>query len=117
MGHIEHDVIIAVFDAGRYEHEAAMAELRRFRNNVRDRAFKALIVGPIPAVTNGYITYAFMPVGSKWGWEDYKTGETLREKFKEITDCADVISVTYGADSTHEPGYPIVRTNTSEDED
>ena len=81
MGYIKHDSVIVVIsdilDTGQ------MPDVDAFRQSLPEE-WRSLIVGPIQAVVNGYVTYAFLPDGSKEGWALSDRGDEYRDAFIEL---------------------------------
>ena len=73
---------------------------------------RGLVIGPFPAVINGYVTYVFLPDGSKEGWSGSFLADIWRERFVRLFDFAyddgstpfDVVAVSWGGDQQYEAG-------------
>lgn len=110
MEYTRHDAVIVT--AHEYAFNGKMGippiDVEAFRASLPER-WRPLLVGPIPAVVNHYLTYAFLPDGSKEGWDDSADGDTYRKQFIELfPSYADdehgpynVVSIRFGGD---EPG-------------
>lgn len=60
------------------------AKLAAFRDSLPDDRWRALVAGPVESLTNGYAWLAFLPDGSKEGWDLSKEGARHRAKFQEL---------------------------------
>jgi hypothetical protein len=92
MGYILHAAVVAEVPSAadarlgepwatrRAEFEAALAA---FRESLPDDKWRGLVVGPAEAITNGYAWLAFLPDGSKEGWDDSRLGARLRYEFQQ----------------------------------
>jgi hypothetical protein len=62
--------------------------------------FQPLLVGPVAAITNGDASFAFLPDGSKEGWDTSDEGDAHRAAF--IALCrkylVDFVCVRFGGD-------------------
>jgi hypothetical protein len=67
--------------------------------------WRPLVVGPVRSITNGYGFYAFLPDGSKEGWDTSDKGDEYREQFVALfaSGYFDVARVTYGGDDWDSP--------------
>lgn len=101
MGHIRHDVVFVTIG----DHEA-QPDVGGFRASLPED-WRHLVVGPIKSVVNGDVTYAFLPDGSKTGWEHDRAGDRYRlafiDLFRRASSWPDVmdgviVSVNYGGD-------------------
>lgn len=90
MGYIKHNAVIAVTIEG-YE-----PDVEQFRSGLPEE-WRPLVVGPIPGVVNGYVSYAFLPDGSKEGWPLSADGDKYRADFMALFDI-DAIDVGFGGD-------------------
>ena len=107
MGYIEHAaVIVTVSDYANDDRDLAPGpKVEAFRESLPEE-WRALVIGPVRAVVNGYGTYAFLPDGSKEGWRDSDQGDEYRSQFKAIfafryedgSSPFDVVEVRYGGD-------------------
>jgi len=124
MGYIQHDALIVVLDRDHPRCAEVEQRLTKWRaeievddENYGSEAFRALIVGPVPAVANNYVTWAFLPDGSKEGWEPSDEGDRLRDEFKAIVEgCGEGVHVRFGEDHRSEAGDSLVPWQ-EEDED
>lgn len=82
MGYIKHDSVLVVVND--YV-PGQMPDVEAFRQSLPEE-WRPLVVGPIPAVVNGYVTYAFLPDGSKEGWPPSDRGDEYRNAFVELFD-------------------------------
>ena len=115
MGTIQHKVVIATYS--NYPEDCIdRADLVRALNKAVDGADKwrivvdEVLVGPISAPANGYISYILTTDGSKLGWELHGQGDDLRSAFYDyMLDNArgvEMVEVSYG-----ELGTGIEQTN------
>lgn len=73
--------------------------------------WQPLIVGPVGSITNDYWTFAFLPDGSKEGWDTSDRGDEYREQFEDLfsfryedgSSPFDVVHVRFGDDERYEP--------------
>ena len=93
MGFIMHSMLVAevpsLMDArfgGHWEADRKKfeAELADFRASLPDDSWRALVVGPVESLTNGYAWLAFLPDGSKEGWNLSDEGDQHRARFHEL---------------------------------
>lgn len=68
----------------------------------RPEEFRPLYIGPIPALTNYYVTYGLMNSGSRYGYETYHAHQAEMKAFCEFFDGADVVCLEFGADYRRE---------------
>lgn len=112
MGYIAHDAIIVTvsdYILGR-ETDPLMPDVDAFRASL-PAEWQALIVGPVTSITNGYLTFAFLPDGSKEGWGTSDRGDEYREQFAALfsfryddgSSPFDVVRVRFGGDERYEP--------------
>lgn len=92
VGYILHAAVIAGFaslsearlgepwSSQRAEDEA---KLMKFRDSLPEQ-WRALVVGPVESVINGYAWVAFLTDGSKEGWQDSKLGARYRFEFQQL---------------------------------
>ena len=105
MGYIKHDTILVVFDDWVLNDPEWMPDVEAFKQSLPEE-WRHLIVGPIQALVNGYITYAFLPDGSKEGWTPSDDGDRYRDQFVELFNKGyddrsspfDVTRVRHGGD-------------------
>jgi hypothetical protein len=110
MGHIEHDAIVVTTSDNR---PGGLPNIDAFRATLPE-AFRPLVVGPVPSVTNGYVSYAFLPDGSKTGWGADTEGEEYREAFTALFNQQyedgsthdDAVALTFGNDHREQHGTP-----------
>lgn len=85
-------------------------DVEAFRESLPEE-WRRLLVGPVQSVVNGYLSFAFLPDGSKEGWEDSDLGDEFRQRFIDLFSFAHgdgsspfdvlVIDARFGGD---EPG-------------
>ena len=97
MGRIVHDAIVVTTSDCRPD---GLPDIDAFRASLPED-FRQLVVGPIPAPLNGYVSYAFLPDGSKEGWGASDEGDTYRAQF------AALFSQSYSDGSTHDDAVAI----------
>lgn len=112
MGYMAHDaVIVTISDyvLGRAE-PPTMPDVEAFRASL-PREWQPLVVGPVRSIMNGYLTYAFLPDGSKEGWETSNDGDKYREQFADLfafsydggSSPFDIAHVRFGGDLSNGP--------------
>ena len=109
MGYIAHDAVIVTI-SGYILDRPEMPDVEAFRASL-PAEWQALIVGPAQGITNGYLTYAFLPDGSKEGWDTSDKGNEYREQFAALFSLKyedgsspfDVALVRFGGDDWREP--------------
>lgn len=104
MGYIAHDAVVAVIPDWRGE---TLASIERFRDEMPED-YRRFLVGPIVGI-NGYTSYAFLPDGSKEGWEPSDTAERLRAQFYARAH-GDAVHIRFGGDYGSEIGTTIIAT-------
>lgn len=100
MGHIIHDAVVV---AVRLERQP---EIDAFRASLPEK-WRPLVVGPIEAITNHTILYAFLPDGSYEGWDISDDGNRYRQQFRELFSPGDdeMASVSFGRDLEDADGH------------
>ncbi len=113
MGYPRHDAVIAtvngyVFKDGTTDVPAP--DIDAFRASLPEE-WRHLVIGPIASLVNDYVTFAFLPDGSKEGWGTSDDGDTHRQRFVEMFSACHgdgsspfdvvVVAARYGGD---EPG-------------
>lgn len=115
MGFIAHDAVIVTISGyvlNSLMGLPAMPDVEAFRASL-PAEWQALIVGPVKSITNDYLTYAFLPDGSKEGWDTSGKGDEYREQFAALfsfkyedgSSPFDVVHVRFGGDDDE---YPTV---------
>lgn len=101
MGYMTHHAVLVT---GPVEMEMELRpDVDGFRAALPE-VWRPLVVGPIPAVVNNYVTYVFAPDGSKEGWADSDLGDQYRQQFADLFadkdgwSAPDVVIVRYGGD-------------------
>jgi hypothetical protein len=110
MGVIKHDAVIVTV-AGFIVDDPRMPDVDAFRSCLPEE-FRQLLVGPIPSVVNGDVTYFFAPDGSKEGWRPSNEGDHWRSEFIDLfrfryddgSSPFVVTAVRYGGDQVYEGG-------------
>jgi hypothetical protein len=113
MGVIKHDAVIVTVSAHMLD-RPDMPDVDAFRASMPEE-FRPLVVGPIPTVVNGDVTYVFAPDGSKEGWGASVDGDQLRAEFIDLFSfCHEdgsspfaVVAVRYGGDQAYERGAVV----------
>lgn len=102
MGYIAHDAVIATTSDAR---PGGLPNVEAFRASLPED-FRALVIGPIAGVVNGYYSYVWLPDGSKEGWSDSDKGDEYRAAFVALFDQVyddgsshdDVVEIRFGGD-------------------
>lgn len=110
MGYIAHDAIVVTTTDSRPD---GQPDIDAFRESLPED-FRPLVVGPIPAPLNGFISYAFLPDGSKEGWGASDEGDTYRAQFAELfsqryddgSTHDDTVAIRFGGDLRYEQSAP-----------
>lgn len=111
MGTIFHDAILVtvndyVFDDDfTWPNRIAPPDVDAFRKQMPEW-LRRFLIGPFESHVNGYLTWVFLPDGSKEGWEPSSTADEWREKFVALfSGCYDdgsgpfeVVGVRWGSD-------------------
>lgn len=96
MGVIKHEVDIAQFDDDRPEQYAALVA---WRDQLLPQ-WRALVVGPVTALVNGYVWFVMLPDGSKEGWNTSDDGDRYRDEFRRLAAGSQygygIVRVTFG---------------------
>lgn len=102
MGYFAHDTVLAT------SWYSDCPDIEAFRQTLPEK-WRPLVIGPIPGVVNFGQFYAFLPDGSKEGWQDSHDGDKYRQQFIELFKDAkypDVVTVRFGGDYQAEFGKP-----------
>lgn len=99
MGYIRHQVSIAILhdrDTG------AIAAINALRDEMADDTalVPQCIFGGVKVV-NGYVSYAFLPDGSKEGWNTSDDADRYRERFikaAKLAEFPDIVTLQMGGD-------------------
>jgi hypothetical protein len=85
MGYMRHNAVIvtAADYAMRGEYGVAAPDVEAFRESLPEE-WRRLLVGPVQSVMNGYLSFAFLPDGSKEGWGDSDLGDEFRQRFIDL---------------------------------
>lgn len=103
MGYMAHHVVVATaYDfqlTGENPYWPAVINFEAWREE-QPEEFRHLLIGPIPSVTNGYLTFMLAPDGSKEGWDTSDIGDDLRGAFIELfaQNHIDCVEVRFGGD-------------------
>lgn len=120
MGYIAHDAVIVTVSGYVKDRtvDPVMPDIEGFRESM-PAAFRHLLVGPIPTVTNGDFSYVLLPDGSKEGWRDSDTGDEWRLRFIALFSWSyedgstpfDTVAVRFGGDFGSEVGARVTYAN------
>ncbi|WP_051790100.1 hypothetical protein [Streptomyces sp. NRRL S-1022] len=110
MGRIVHDAIVVTTSDIR---PGGLPDIDAFRASLPE-SLRPLVVGPIPAPLNGYVSYAFLPDGSKEGWGASDEGDTYRDQFAALFNHRyddgsthdEVVALRFGGDHRDENPAP-----------
>jgi hypothetical protein len=113
MGYIAHDAVIVTTNDYR---PGGLPDVEAFRQSLPE-SYRQLVIGPVAAPLNGYISFAFLPDGSKKGWPAAEEASEYRRQFAELfmqrysdgSSHDDVVSVRYGGDHRPEFDHPAAR--------
>jgi hypothetical protein len=104
MGYIAHDaVLVTVNDY--MEGKPGWPDVEAFRRSLPEE-WRPLLIGPVRSVTNGYLSFVFLPDGSKEGWDVSDRGDEYRDRFAHLFSAGyedgsspfSVVRVRYGGD-------------------
>ncbi|MCQ1575453.1 hypothetical protein [Streptomyces parvus] len=110
MGHIQHDTVVITTSDCR---PGGLPDIESFRAALPEE-YRPLIIGPVPAPLNGYVSYVFLPEGSKTGWgaaqeaSDYRAefAALFNHRYDDGSTHDDVVHLTYGDDHRSEHTSP-----------
>ena len=124
MGYMAHHALIVYIPGYFIERghsliypEIKMPDLEAFREAMPE-SFRKLLVGPTQTAANGDYVLAFLPDGSKEGWDTSDEGDAIRDALAKMFDirypdeesdyCSpfQVVEVRFGGDDP-ELGYAI----------
>jgi hypothetical protein len=96
MGYTRHNAIIVT--AAGYAMSGEITDCPKpdvaaFRESLPE-AWRHLVIGPVKSVVNDYQSFAFLPDGSKEGWDTSDDGDQYRQQF------IDLFSFAYDDEST-----------------
>jgi hypothetical protein len=105
VGYIAHDAVLVT---GYRSASVEVPDLEAFRASLPE-PFRQLVIGPIDAAVNGYVTFAFLPDGSKEWWGTSDDADTARSAFVSLFDASrwDVVAVRWGGDYGLERGATV----------
>ncbi|MER7167254.1 hypothetical protein ABT336_14440 [Micromonospora sp. NPDC000207] len=83
MGYIAHDAIIVTTDADC--RPGGLPDINAFRASLPP-PFQPLVIGPVKSIVNDYVSYVFLPDGSKEGWDTSDEGDDCRARFVALFD-------------------------------
>lgn len=98
MGNIRNEIVTVT--ANNRVFEQLRPAIDDFIRSLPDDMWASLIIGPIKGLSNGCSTMAFLPDGSKQGWDVERKGHELRSMFMQLFDgtTAEIIRVIHGGD-------------------
>lgn len=113
MGRIVHDAMVVTTSDIR---PGGLPDMDAFRASLPE-ALRPLVVGPISAPLNGYVSYAFLPDGSKEGWGASNEADECRQRFADLfnhhysdgSTHDDAVAISFGGDLRHEISDPQAR--------
>lgn len=113
MGRIVHDAIVVTTNDCR---PGGLPDIDAFRESLPED-FRQLVIGPVPTYFNGYVSYAFLPDGSKEGWTPSDEGDDHRRRFAALFDHRyadgsshdEVVAIRFGEDHRVEFEAPAAR--------
>lgn len=82
MGYMAHHAVVVTYSDWVLK-EAWMPDIAGFRANL-PADLRPLLVGPIPGAINAYSSWAFLPDGSKEGWDLSDDGDRARQAFADL---------------------------------
>jgi hypothetical protein len=115
MGYIAHDAVL-VTASDYMEGRDGWPDVDAFRQSLPEE-WRSLVIGPVRSITNGYLSYAFLPDGSKEGWDTSDQGDEYRQRFAALflarysdgSGPFDVVKVRYGGDEyDHASAEPVL---------
>jgi hypothetical protein len=110
MGRIVHDAVIVTTTDYR---PGGLPDIDAFRESLPEH-FRPLVIGPVPGLVNGYVSYAFLPDGSKEYWGTSNEADEHRQRFVALFDQHysdgsthdDAVAISFGGDLRHEINDP-----------
>lgn len=113
MGYPRHDTVIVTVNGYVFKDGIAdvpAPDIDAFRDSLPEH-WRPLGIGPVPSLVNDYVTFVFLPDGSKEGWDTSDDGDAYRKQFIELFSACHgdgsspfdvvVVHARYGGD---EPG-------------
>lgn len=90
MGYTRHNAVIVT--AADYAMEGGVGlppapDVEAFRQSLPE-GWRHLVVGPVHSVVNSYQSFAFLPDGSKEGWDTSDEGDAYRQRFIDLFSFA-----------------------------
>ncbi|HZP53871.1 hypothetical protein [Actinocrinis sp.] len=85
MGYTRHNAILVTTSGHilRGESEIPAPDIDAFRATLPED-WQHLVIGPVKSLVNDYVTFAFLPDGSKEGWDTSDDGDEYRRRFLEL---------------------------------
>ena len=89
MGYMRHNAVIVTADGYAMKGRAGFPapDVDAFRQSLPAK-WQHLVIGPVPSVINDYVSFAFLPDGSKEGWDDSDAGDEYRQQFTDLFSFA-----------------------------
>jgi hypothetical protein len=111
MGRIVHNAIVVTTVDFR---PGGLPDIDAFRASLPED-FRQLVVGPVPGVMNGYVSYAFLPDGSKEGRAASNEGDDYRARFAALFDQSftdgdgheDIAAIAFGPNHRSHSHHPL----------
>ncbi|SHU66940.1 Uncharacterised protein [Mycobacteroides abscessus subsp. abscessus] len=110
MGYIAHHALIVTISgfALKKSDKYGMPDIAAYREGLPEH-FRPLLVGPIPTAANDNWVVAFLPDGSKEGWDTSDEGDRIRNElidmfkwqYEDGSSPYDVVLVRFGGDDPH----------------
>ena len=109
MGFFKHEAIVVVTTSFR---KSGLPDIEKFKETEVDSDLRGLVLGPIKSGINEFLIYAFLPDGSKEGWDMSFRADETRQRFLQLFDQShdDVVHVVFGSDFEYEFGGPYIET-------
>lgn len=113
MGYFRHDAVIVTTEGYR---EGGLPDIDAFRASLPEE-WRQLVIGPVKTYHNGTFIYAFLPDGSKEGWDASDYGDAARERFRSLfrtqypdgSSADDVVTVSFGGDYGLDRGATVAK--------
>lgn len=95
MGYMKHEAVIVTMSQDLDGHP----DLAAFTSSMPPK-YQQLIRGPFPGIVNNYVTWIFVPDGSKEHWEESDDSDLWRDRFIGLwpNDKVSMVHVTFGGD-------------------
>lgn len=89
MGYYRHNAVIVVANSYIFDKDFGLRDaipipdVEAFRESMPEH-LRHLVIGPVPAPTNGYLTFIFCPDGGKEGWASSDQADEYQMKFIQM---------------------------------